>query len=97
MFDLGMAAKVRPCLVLSAALDDADRALLTLVPHTTAVRQTRFEAAVETRFLKPGAFDAQGLVSVPASRAMRHLGTLTGAGLRTVEQAVCRWLELPCS
>jgi mRNA-degrading endonuclease toxin of MazEF toxin-antitoxin module len=34
--DLGMAAKVRPALAISVPADDADRALVTLVPHTRA-------------------------------------------------------------
>lgn len=34
--DVGMAAKVRPCLVLSVSASDADRARATLVPHTTS-------------------------------------------------------------
>jgi mRNA interferase MazF len=38
LMDLGMAAKVRPCLVLSVPVTDVDRALMTLVPHTTASR-----------------------------------------------------------
>ena len=34
--DLGMVAKVRPCLVLSVPTDPQDRVLVTLVPHTTS-------------------------------------------------------------
>lgn len=44
LVDLGMAAKVRPALVLSVPADDTDRALATLVPHTTSPRQSRFES-----------------------------------------------------
>ena len=33
LVDLGMAAKVRPALVISIPAEDVDRALLTLVPH----------------------------------------------------------------
>ena len=33
LVDLGYAAKVRPCLVLSIPAADEDRALATLVPH----------------------------------------------------------------
>ena len=36
--DLGMVAKVRPCLVLSVPTDPQDRVLVTLVPHTTSVQ-----------------------------------------------------------
>ena len=61
--DLGLAAKVRPCLVLSAATDPQDRVLVTLVPHTTSVRGTRFEVAAQAKFLHGGGvFDAQQLV-----------------------------------
>ena len=35
--DLGMVAKVRPCLVLSVEPGTADRVLFTLVPHTTSI------------------------------------------------------------
>jgi mRNA interferase MazF len=91
-----MTAKVRPCLVVSTRITDADRALLCLVPHTTSTRQTDFEAVVDTPFLKMGAFDAQGLVTVSPRHAIRHLGSLTREQLRPVEHAICRWLELPC-
>ena len=43
--DLGIAAKIRPALVLSIPLDPADRVLVTLVPHTTSVAGTRFEVS----------------------------------------------------
>jgi mRNA interferase MazF len=49
MVDLGMAAKVRPALVISVPAEDADRALVTIVPHATSSRQSRFEAANEGR------------------------------------------------
>jgi mRNA interferase MazF len=42
MADLGMAAKVRPCLVVSIGAAEQDRDLATLVPHTTGARQSRF-------------------------------------------------------
>lgn len=32
---------------------DSDRALVTLVPHTTALRGSRFEASLSVRFLRP--------------------------------------------
>lgn len=59
MVDLGLAAKVRPCVVLSVPLEESDRSLVTVVPHTTALRQSRFEVAVPAKFLRPGAFDAR--------------------------------------
>jgi mRNA interferase MazF len=97
LIDLGMTAKVRPALVISAAIGDADRALITLIPHTTSTRGSAFEAVVPTHFLKAGAFDAQGLVTVPTARAIRQLGKLSPSQLQPVEEAVCRWLQLPCA
>ena len=49
--DLGMAAKVRPAVVLSVPPSDTDRALVTVVPHTTSVRGSRFEVATGVAFL----------------------------------------------
>ena len=94
MVDLGLAAKVRPCLALSVALDESDRSLVTVIPHTTAVRKSRFEVVVAARFLRPGAFDAQGIVTVPIVRLMNHLGTLTTEQHGLVERGVCAWLGL---
>jgi mRNA interferase MazF len=56
--DLGLAAKVRPGVVLNIPLLDQDRALVTLVPHTTSPRGSRFEVAIPKRFLAQGVFDA---------------------------------------
>src|SRR5438132_5893561 len=92
--DLGIAAKVRPCLVLSVPPDPRDRVLVTLVPHTTSVQGTRFEVAVPKPFLKVGAFDAQGLVRVARPRLWRKLGELQSAELAVVEAAVKHWLGL---
>ena len=92
LVDLGMAAKVRPALVLSIPTEDDDRSLATLVPHTTAVRGTRFEAVVPVPFLKPGAFDAQGLVTVPLVRLVRLRGALPATQLAGVERVVLLWL-----
>jgi mRNA interferase MazF len=86
--DLGLTAKVRPCVVVSTRIGDADRALVTLVPHTTSTRATTFEVDVQARFLKGGAFDAQGLVTVPPSRAVRVLGMLSRQQLALIERAI---------
>jgi len=96
LVDLGLTAKIRPCVVLSVQIAEHDRALIALVPHTTSTRQTPYEAVVPARFLKEGAFDAQGLVTVPPVRAVRLLGALTTPQMTSIESAVCKWLGLPC-
>ena len=92
--DLGLAAKIRPCLVLSVPVADEDRTLVTAIPHTTSLRGTRFEVAVPARFLKSGAFDAQGIVTVPTVRLIRCLGSLTPEQLAAVVSGVCLWLGI---
>lgn len=94
LVDLGMTAKVRPALVLSVPAADVDRALVTLVPHTTSVRNSSYEVGVTVPFLKSGAFDAQGLVTVPPVRLIRRLGRVSGPQLTQIEVAVCAWLGL---
>ena len=94
LVDLGLSAKVRPCVVLSVATTDSDRALITLVPHTTSARGPKFEVVVPARFLKAGAFDAQGLVTVPHDRLVGSIGTLAAIQLQDVEAAVRTWLGL---
>ena len=93
LVDLGMVAKVRPCLVLSVLADDQDdRVLTTLVPHTTSTRNSRFEVRSDVRFLKTGAFDAQNIITIPAVKLIRRLGMLPNGQMTQVETAVKMWL-----
>ena len=92
--DLGMAAKVRPCLILSVPTDPQDRVLVTVVPHTTSVQGTRFEVDIPASFLKPGVFDAQQVITVAQARLIRCIGDLDAAEMAQVEDAVRRWLGL---
>ena len=94
LVDLGLAAKVRPAWVLSVPAGDADRALVTLVGHTTSVRGSRFEIAVPVPFLREGSFDAQSLVTIPHAKLIRRLGRLHPIQLAQVEQGVRAWLGL---
>jgi mRNA interferase MazF len=94
LVDLGLAAKVRPAVVLSVPPSIQDRALLALVPHTTSIRGTRFEIAVPKPFLKSGAFDAQGHITVAPPRLLRKLGHLRPPEFALVEDAVRLWLGL---
>ena len=94
LVDLGMAAKVRPCLVLSIPALDHDRALATLLPHTTSPRGTRFEVKVMASFLWEGVFDAQNPITVPHAKLIRKLGSLHSQQLVPVEDAARLWLGL---
>lgn len=94
LVDLGLAAKVRPALALSIPALDQDRSLVTLIPHTTSVRGSRFEVGVKARFLKEGAFDAQNPVTIPLAKLQKRLGSLDAQQLSSVEAAVKTWLGL---
>ncbi len=92
--DLGMAAKVRPVLIFSVPFGDQDYALFHIVPHTTSVRGSQFEATLPLAFLERGTFNIQGSQSIPRGWLMRHLGTLTKDQMAQVENSFRRWLHL---
>lgn len=92
--DLGMVAKVRPVLVLSVAYQDDERAVVTCVLRTTSVRGTRFEVRHEPHGMPVGAFDAQGVTTIPDVKLERRLGSIDPKTLSEVEQAVRSWLAL---
>jgi mRNA interferase MazF len=72
-----MAAKARPAVILSIGFQDQERAVYAVVPHTTAVRGGRFEVNIGAAWLARGAFDVQGLRSIPGLRLYSTSLTLT--------------------
>ncbi len=77
LIDFGMAAKVRPAVVITVPYDVEDRALIGVVPHTTSLRGANLEIPVNPPFLhKKGAFMLQGFATLPPRHFIRHLGTL---------------------
>jgi mRNA interferase MazF len=81
-------------LVLSVSTNDTDRSLVTLIPHTTSVRGSRFEVSIPVKSLKPGAFDAQSLVTVPLPRLIRRIGVLSASQVAEVGAGVRSWLGM---
>ncbi len=59
LVDLGLAAKVRPAVILSDYPLGEELALLLIVPHTTSTRGTKWELNIQVPFLKPGVFHLQ--------------------------------------
>ncbi|MEH2380706.1 MAG: type II toxin-antitoxin system PemK/MazF family toxin [Nostoc sp.] len=94
LVDLGYRAKVRPCLIISIPALDQDRALATLIPHTTSSRGSRFEVAVKVNFLRAGVFDVQNIITIPHAKLLRKLGDLTPEQLVEVEKVLLFWLGL---
>jgi mRNA interferase MazF len=95
LVDLGLAGKIRPCLVLSIRATELDeRALTTIIPHTTSCRGGRFEVGLQVPFLKPGAFDVQNVITIPSLKLSRKLGRMTVDQLALIEDALRLWLGL---
>lgn len=92
--DFGIAAKVRPALVVSTPYGEVDRTLIGVVPHTTAVRGSEFEIAIRANFLGEGAFLVQGIPAFPQKYFLRRLGTLNAEQMRAVEDGLMRWLGI---
>lgn len=91
--DLGIAGKIRPCLLLTDYPTDDELALVTVLPHTTAVRGNKWEIAVPKPFLKAGAFHLQQIQSVSVARLMRRLGVLSDLELRGVRDQLAKRLS----
>jgi mRNA interferase MazF len=94
LVDLGYTAKVRPCLVISIPTLEEDRALVTLIPHTTSLRGSRFEVEMKVNFLRTGAFDVQNIITIPHAKLLRKLGKLTEEQLLDLEKVLIFWLGL---
>jgi len=91
---LGWRKRIRPALILSTAYSDADRALITVISHTTKIRGSKFELPVSAPFLKQGAFVVQSVTTIPAKLALRRLGALSAEELKAIEDGVRHWLAL---
>ena len=92
--DLGLAAKVRPCLILSDYPADDELALVVVVPHTTTVRGNRWELAIPKPFLETGVFHLQQVQPVSLPRMERKLGALSTDEFMRVGTALISLLHL---
>jgi mRNA interferase MazF len=88
LIDFGIAAKVRPALLLTGEPADDELDLFTVLLHTTALRGNQCELVLPKPFLKPGAFHLQQVQSISGAKLMRRLGTLTSDELHRVEDAL---------
>jgi mRNA interferase MazF len=92
--DLGLTAKVRPCLVMSDYPTEEELALVLVIPHTTAIRGNRWEFPCRKSFLKPGVFHPQQIQPVSLSRLETKLGALTADEFRLLGKQLARLLNL---
>jgi mRNA interferase MazF len=94
MVDFGLAAKVRPALLLTGNPADNELDLVTVLLHTTSLRGNRWELSVPKIFLKPGAFHLQQIQSVSTVKLERRLGVLTEAEMNQVLNALAERLAI---
>ena len=92
--DLGLAGKVRPCLLMTGYPNNDELALVTIIPHTTALRGNRSEISIAKSFLKDGAFHLQQIQSVPTVRLMRRLGALTIEEMQIIHDRIGQYFRM---
>ena len=95
LVDLGFTAKIRRCLVLSDYPSDDELALVVIVPHTTAVRNNRWEFPISKPFLKSGPFHLQQIQPISLPKLERKLGALTPKELEELGKRIVQLLRLP--
>jgi mRNA interferase MazF len=88
MVNFGLAAKVRPALLLTGRPADDELDLVTVILHTTALRANRWELSIPKPFLKPGAFHLQQIQTVSTAKLERRLGALSEQEMNRVLDAL---------
>jgi mRNA interferase MazF len=94
LIDFGMAAKVRPALLLTDTPADDELDLVTVILHTTALRGNRWELSIPKPFLKPAAFHLQQIQTVSTVKLERRLGTLTADEMKKAASAIAARLRV---
>lgn len=94
LVDFGLAAKVRPALLLTGQPADNELDLVTVLLHTTALRGNRWELPVPKPFLRPGAFHLQQIQTVSTVKLERRLGALTADEMDRVLDALTERLKI---
>lgn len=93
--DLGMAAKVRPCLILTSQPNDDELDVFTVIAHTTSRRGNRWEIPLPKSFLDAeGVFDVQRIATVASVKLERKLGELTHAEMEIVLDRLAERLKM---
>jgi mRNA interferase MazF len=86
--DFGMAAKIRPALLLTGEPADDELDVVSVLLHTTALRGNRWEISIPKPFLKPGAFHLQQIQTVSTVKLERKIGVLTQEEMGRVLEAL---------
>ncbi len=94
--DLGLSAKVRPCVVISASNADSQRNMSVVVPMTTEIRG----GECEIRFPKPpwlrqeSVVNVLGIAGVDNAKIERRIAAFPADKLGEIESVLRRMLRL---
>ncbi|MCX8089387.1 MAG: type II toxin-antitoxin system PemK/MazF family toxin [Verrucomicrobiae bacterium] len=90
--DMGLAAKLRPVVVLIAEHLNAPRSLVICIPITRQNRGSELEVPLgHLQFLDPASVaNVQAVTSLPAVRFVKRLGAVSDADLRAIKHALVR-------
>jgi mRNA interferase MazF len=94
--DLGLAAKVRPIVIVSRQDPDPPRSLVLYVPLTTQRRDSSYEVPLpRLPFLdRESVANVQGLGSLPTVRLERKIGKLPNNVMERLKDALAFALDL---
>ena len=94
--DLGMAAKVRPMVIISREDPSAPRALSICAPITSSNRGSKYEVPIgKPRFLSvEGYVNVQGIQAVQHHELQRKIGQLSQENMIEIRNALRFALEL---
>ena len=92
--DFGLAAKVRPALLLTSEPEEDELDLFTVLLHTTSTRGNRWEIGIQKPFLRLGAFHLQQIQTISGAKLMRRLGALSSAELAEVDAVLAKRFSL---
>jgi len=96
LVDLGMQAKVRPCVVVSISRPDSQRNMTVVVPMTTEVRHSECEIT----FPKPpwlrqaSVVNLLGIAGVDNAKIQRRLASFPADKMQDISRGLVRLLDL---
>jgi len=96
LVDLGMQAKIRPCVIVSIPNADKQRNMSIVVPMTTEVRRGECEVSFpKPPWLKqPSVINLLGIAGIDNSKIQRRLAAFPFDGMKDIERGLVRLLNL---
>ena len=96
LVDLGMQAKMRPCVVVSITNPDKERNMSVVVPMTTEIRNGECEVAFpKPAWLKQNSVvNLMGIAGVDNAKVERRLAAFPPDRMEAITRGLCRMLAI---